>query len=102
MTTIKVSISFCIYISYLVSTEFAEATRDIGLNCQLDNNDNCFFTNEADFNMTCCTPNEPCGILQGGCNTDEDCFANLECVPDTCGLPINGTKCCQTPGRKPS
>ena len=52
--------------------------------------------------MTCCTPNEPCGILQGGCNTDEDCFANLECVPDTCGLAMNGTKCCQTPGRKPS
>ena len=54
------------------------------------------------YNATCCSSDEPCGILQGGCSSDNDCFDNLECVDDSCDLNVNGTKCCQPPGRKPS
>ena len=69
--------------------------------CTFDNNPNCFFTNESNYNGMCCTAEDPCGVLQGGCETDDECFDNLECIVDTCGLNINGPKCCQPPGRKP-
>ena len=85
----------------LTSKAFEETAKNVGESCKLKNNDKCFFTNETNFNSTCCSDEEPCGILQGGCDSDEHCFDNLECVADTCGLSINGTKCCQAPGRKP-
>ena len=81
--------------------EFEITSRDVGTTCSLKNNPNCFSTSEATYNSTCCTPKEPCGILQGGCHSDNDCFDNLECVADGCTLISNGTKCCQAPGRKP-
>ena len=90
------------HILELVSREFEEHSRSVGGKCQYDNNENCFFTNETTYDSTCCSSDKPCGILQGGCVSDSDCFHNLECVADTCGLSINETRCCQAPGRKPS
>ena len=81
--------------------EFTIEERNVGITCTYKNNPNCFATNESTYNLTCCTPNQPCGILQGGCSTDKDCFDNLECITDSCSLDINGTNCCQAPGRKP-
>ena len=69
--------------------------------CSFKNNPKCYLKTEASYNSTCCTPDHPCGIYQGGCQTDEDCFSNLECLVDSCGLKTNGTQCCQAPGRKP-
>ena len=85
----------------LTSKAFKATAKNVGESCKLRNNDKCFFTSETNFNSTCCSDAEPCGILQGGCDSDNHCFDNLECVADTCGLSINGTKCCQAPGRKP-
>ena len=90
------------YISELVSSHFEVAKRSVGETCQFENNENCFFTGESTFDSLCCTPNNPCGILQGGCNADSDCYHNLECVIDSCpGLNMTGAKCCQAPGRAP-
>ena len=90
------------YISELVSSEFEIAKRSVGETCQFENNEDCYFTGESTFDSMCCTPNNPCGILQGGCNTDSDCYHNLECVIDSCpDLNITGAKCCQAPGRAP-
>ena len=75
--------------------------RTSGETCIYKNNPNCFPTNETIYNSTCCSTGSPCGILQGGCESHDDCFDNLECVSDNCGLNINGTKCCQAPGREP-
>ena len=32
----------------------------------------------------CCTPDEPCTINQGGCDSDEDCHGDLKCGTDNC------------------
>ena len=32
----------------------------------------------------CCTPDEPCTINQGGCESDEDCHGDLKCGTDNC------------------
>ena len=84
------------------SIESKVSKRNVGAPCSFKYKPNCTPTIESEYNSTCCTPDEPCGILQGGCNTDDDCFDNLECIIDTCGIENNGTKCCQAPGRKPS
>ena len=76
-------------------------SRSVGETCSLKNNPNCYPVSESSYNATCCSAGEACGILQGGCQSDEDCFDNLECSFDNCGLNINGTRCCQAPGRKP-
>ena len=75
---------------------------DIDGTCTFKNNPHCHISNNLSYNPTCCTPESPCGIAQGGCQFDDDCFDNLECSDDNCGLNNNGTKCCQAPGRKPS
>ena len=86
----------------IVPSEFEIAERNVGKTCQFENNDNCFFTGESTFDSMCCTYNSPCGILQGGCTTDGDCYHNLECVIGSCpGLNITNAKCCQAPGRAP-
>ena len=85
----------------MVSKVSTMKTRNVGATCSFKNNPNCFATSESSYNSTCCTPHQPCGILQGGCNTDQDCYDNLECIADSCSLDINGTNCCQAPGRKP-
>jgi len=55
----------------------------------------------------CCTPENPCGVNQGDCDTDADCGLNangdqLWCVPDSCSgdgfssvFPAGQTDCCQ-------
>ena len=85
----------------MTSEEFTMKKRNVGTTCTYKNNPTCFATSESTYNSTCCSPNQPCGILQGGCSTDKDCFDNLECIPDSCSLDFNGTNCCQAPGRKP-
>ena len=93
---------FSLYFSELAPIDNEVVSRNIGDPCKLDNNNDCFFSSDSTFNPMCCSPDAPCGILQGGCNTDADCFENLECVIDTCpDLTIIGAKCCQAPGRKP-
>ena len=92
----------CIYHLNLGKDDFGIAKRNVGDTCSFANNPNCFITSESNYNSTCCTYDHPCGIAQGGCETDHDCFDNLECSTDNCGLEANGTKCCQAPGRKPS
>ena len=91
-----------LYLSEIDPNDYEVSLRNIGDQCKLDNNDDCFFSSDSTFNSMCCSPDAPCGILQGGCSTDADCFENLECVEDTCPeVTINGAKCCQAPGRKP-
>ena len=85
-----------------VSIESKAVHRNVGTPCTFKYKPTCSPTSQSEYNSTCCTPDEPCGILQGGCNTDDDCFDNLECIIDTCDTENNGTKCCQAPGRKPS
>ena len=92
----------CIYHLNLGKDDFGIAKRNVGDTCSFANNPKCFITSESNYNSTCCTSDHPCGIAQGGCETDLDCFDNLECSTDNCGLEANGTKCCQAPGRKPS
>ena len=84
------------------SIESKVSKRNVGAPCSFKYKPTCTPTSESEYNSTCCTPDEPCGILQGGCNSDDDCFDNLECIIDTCDTENNGTKCCQAPGRKPS
>ena len=76
-------------------------SRNVGETCTLKSNSKCWPTSDLNYNLTCCTPGEQCGILQGGCTSDMDCMDNLECSNDNCGLEIDGSKCCQAPGRKP-
>ena len=74
--------------------------RDVDETCILKTNPNCWPLNELEYNASCCTPDEPCGILQGGCISNNDCMDNLECSVDHCGLDSD-KRCCQPPGRKP-
>ena len=57
-----------ISLSELTSKAFEATDKNVGESCKLRNNDKCFFTNETNFNSTCCSHEEPCGILQGGCD----------------------------------
>ncbi len=34
--------------------------------------------------LNCCTIDKPCGIDEGGCNSDEDCFGGLTCGDENC------------------
>ena len=86
---------------FLFKIAIEVSTRNVGETCSFKNHPGCFVSNDTLYNSTCCTPDSPCGILQGGCTADEDCFDNLECLEDTCGIEVNGTSCCQAPGRKP-
>ena len=76
-------------------------TRNVGDKCSYKTNPKCFISTEFSYKSSCCTPNEPCGIEQGGCEFDDDCFDNLECVRNSCGLNSDATMCCQAPGKKP-
>ena len=75
--------------------------RNIDSKCTYKTNPRCFISSESSYNANCCSPDQPCGIEQGGCEFDDDCFDNLECVKDNCGLNNNETSCCQAPGRRP-
>ena len=75
--------------------------RNIDSKCTYKTNPRCFISRESSYNANCCSPDQPCGIEQGGCAFDDDCFDNLECVKDNCGLNSNETSCCQAPGRRP-
>ena len=75
--------------------------RDVSGACALKNNFKCWPLNGSIYNATCCSKNDPCGILQGGCSSDDDCFMNLECSVGNCGTKDSNMSCCQPPGRKP-
>ena len=36
--------------------------------------------------INCCTTDKPCGIDEGGCNSDEDCFGGLTCGYENCAF----------------
>ena len=76
------------------------ATRNVGGGCTFKTNPNCFISKQSNYNPTCCSADEPCGLGQGGCEFNTDCWDNLQCHENTCGLGINGS-CCTTPRRKP-
>ena len=41
--------------------------------------------------LNCCTKDKPCGIDEGGCNSDEDCFGALTCGVENCAFRYVGS-----------
>ena len=45
--------------------------------------------------MECCGTKRLCGINQGDCDYDEDCFGDLVCGEDNCPSPFRSdADCC--------
>ena len=38
----------------------------------------------------CCRPDQPCGLTEGDCNTDQDCQGVSVCGRDNCQLKSGG------------
>ena len=40
----------------------------------------------------CCTPDDPCTLNQGDCDSDDECYGDLKCGTDNCvGFNDSGT-----------
>ena len=67
--------------------------------CPPRGNPSCFPKNTAEFNATCCTECEPCGLGEGQCTEDYHCLDMLQCGKSNCnaiGFPA-GSNCCDFP-----
>ena len=48
--------------------------------------------------MNCCSITHPCGIFEGHCDNDNECFGNLSCGYNNCPPSIpNAYDCCYDP-----
>ena len=46
----------------------------------------------------CCSSSNPCGVFEGDCDGDEDCFGHLLCGKDKCHNSFpSDVNCCYNP-----
>ena len=67
-----------------ISTDVAAATRCTGI---------------LNYDVSCCTSANPCGLNQGDCDSDSDCQKDLICGLNNCidvwpGFTDGGADCC--------
>ena len=62
------------------------------------NNPKCSPTTWEGYNKHCCTVEEPCGLGEGDCDTDDECADGFVCGTNNCvGFPNPKADCCQLP-----
>ena len=50
----------------------------------------------ASSSNNCCTPDKPCDVGMGNCNSNEDCVGNLICGDKNCGTGfLKDDNCCE-------
>ena len=70
---------------------------------QIATNPKCNPKTWASYSKTCCTDdaNEPCGLGEGDCDTDDECAGDLVCGTNNCLRMGSGFKkgsdCCELP-----
>ena len=91
------------YSSCLSFDHVASSNSVIFLYYQIATNPKCNPKTWASYSKICCTDdaNEPCGLGEGDCDTDEECAGDLVCGTNNC-LPMgSGLKtrsdCCELP-----
>ena len=63
-----------------ISSDVAAATRCTGI---------------LNYDPSCCTSTNPCGLNQGDCDSDADCYGDLVCGVDNCiGFGNSFADCC--------
>lgn len=66
--------------------------------CPPANNPKCSPTTWEGYNKHCCTVEEPCGLGEGDCDTDDECADGFVCGTNNCvGFPNPKADCCQLP-----
>ena len=51
------------------------------------------------YSGSCCKTGHQCGVGEGDCDYDTECYGNLECGTDNCGSEFpSGADCCVEPG----
>ena len=50
----------------------------------------------ASSSSNCCTPDKPCDVGMGNCNSNEDCVGSLICGDKNCGTAfLKDDNCCE-------
>ena len=72
------------------AAEIVSISNDVGIATR------CTATN---WDYSCCTSANPCGINQGDCDSNADCYGDLKCGTDNCiGFGDSGADCCMLVG----
>ena len=69
------------------------------LNLITGQNPKCSPETWSSYDSECCSASNPCGVGQGDCGNDDECFGNLECGNNNCGdlFPSPNADCCVEP-----
>ena len=72
----------------------------IALQLELTNRISSTYGSQVSGDDNFCTVDQPCGINQGDCDFDTQCFSGLKCGDNNCPTALgfeNGTDCCDDP-----
>ena len=62
-------------------------------------NSNCDPETWSGYDSECCSAANPCGIGQGDCDEDDECYGDLQCGNNNCGDAFENSNadCCTDP-----